>query len=372
MEDNDDILDYTNSDDDAAEEIDSYEDAIKATQEAQWQLTLLESNREAPDDSALQLQREALAQCVLKQQQRLDLVEARRAKEELREKQRRAALAESVPLPPSNAPRPLDRIIDYWQRYAEGAASSSHSQPSDDHVERPKKKARHLVMTPDPLSPSQPLRSLPTPAGNTSSTSPNYPSQLPSKRRRQSSPPRASFPPLALYQTMLEYHEQIISYEPALSKMQELWPDETQWKALFDRLTQLEPDDDSSPVLGEINQAMDLCRRESASRSPNNVEAEAELTSLSSQELVDMLGRKMIPKQVQSVLLSRSSKHNRRVTNDSDIDSGSESEDTELESGHLELEQSLLSKLLGVTTGIDDGIFLVRCMVSNNIPSVSM
>lgn len=166
---------------------------------------------------------------------------------------------------------------------------------------------------------------------------------------------------------MNEYNALTIAYEPALEKMRELWPNEDDWKPLFDKLIQLEPDEDPSAVLGEIDHAMALCAASANTPIDYNVESmskddfnaiQAQLTALSNAELLSMLTTRSIPKNIESILMC-GSKHDPQ-----DSDSGDDNEySMEIESNALQLEQDLLSKLLGVTTGLDDGIFLVRCMV---------
>lgn len=148
--------------------------------------------------------------------------------------------------------------------------------------------------------------------------------------------------------------------------MRELWPNEADWKPLFDKLTQLEPNEDPATVLGELNDAMALCsenvppdpRIESMSNDDLNT-IQAELRVLPRDELLSMLKNRTIPRNIESILVS-GAQHRFQ-----DMHSNDDSEGL-VEAGpsqYLQLELDLLSKLLGVSTGLDNGIFLVRCMV---------
>lgn len=341
--------------------MESYHESLKKTQAAREQLAILEVNGEniVDDESRLQHQREIVARCSEEEERFAGLIEARRSKAETLEKQRIAAQAESVRLPPSNAPRPFDMIIEFWQNYAQETLPPDH--------ERPNKKARCIAETPEPSS-SAPSSRFPSPCFTPSelqliaSSIPN-----PSKRKRQSSPSRG-FPPFPVYQTMQEYHSGEIDYEPALERMRELWPNEADWKPLFDRLTQLEPDDDPGPVLGEIDNAIALYCSVPAnvpfdpavgSMSQDEFDrVQARLSALSGKELLTMLKTKAIPKDIESILVASAANPQRDTEWPHD-----DEEVIEEDAQRLELEQDLLSKMLGVSTGLDDGIFLVRCMV---------
>lgn len=87
----------------------------------------------------------------------------------------------------------------------------------------------------------------------------------------------------------------------------------------------------------------------------------AELRVLPREELLGMLMTRTIPRNIESILVSGAKYRSQDV--DSDDDSDSEGSAEAGSSQYLHLELDLLSKLLGVTTGLDDGIFLVRCMV---------
>lgn len=341
--------------------MDSYHESLKKTEVAREQLALLQANGEkiVHDEARLERQREIVAQCTEEEERLAGLVEERRSKADILEKQRLAAQAESVRLPPSNAPRPFDKIIKFWQNYAQETVPPNH--------QRPQKKARRIAETPEPSS-STPSSRCPSP-----SFTPSEPQSIasgipnPSKRKRQSSP-SWGLPPLPVYQIMQEYHSGAINYEPALERMRELWPNEADWKPLFDKLTQLEPDDDPGPVLGEIDDAIALYSSVPAnvpsdpivgSLSQNEFDrVQAQLSALSGKELLTMLRTKVIPKDIESILVASDTNPQR------DTEWPHDNEETIQEDAQrLELERDLLSKMLGVSTGLDDGIFLVRCMV---------
>lgn len=170
---------------------------------------------------------------------------------------------------------------------------------------------------------------------------------------------------------MNDYYEQKIAYEPALDKMRALWPQEADWKNLFDKITQLEPDDDHSGVLGELNEAIALCTERDGHKivpdpslnmmSPDNLNAiRAELKLLSNDKLLDMLRTKSIPENIESIFVAGMDNGLLDTDSDDDDDKG----DSRSFPPSLELELDLLTKFLGVATGLDDGIFLVRCTVS--------
>lgn len=343
MEDDDDILDYTNSDDDAANEMDDYDEAIRKTRKTREDIAAIEADP-AHDQSRLQFQQEALARCIREEEENAAKVEARRLREESKDSQRRAALADRVPLPSSSAPRPFDSIIEFWQNYAH--ASIPHHL---EHTERPTKKARRIVETPEP-----------EPSTSSSQVSSENPS--------------SSHPLLTVFQTLHEYNSQLITYEPALDKMRGLWPNEADWKPLFDKLTELEPDDDSGPVIAEIDQAIARYRTSTSvnashlrfphPRVPHPrsqymsdnefVSVQTKLAAMSNNELITMLTTKSVPKEIESII---------KAVDNSDSDEDDEEWVQGNKAQCLELEQDMLSKLLGVTTGLNNGIFLVRCTV---------
>lgn len=146
-EDDGNVVNYTNSDDDAAEELECYNDSIQKTIEAQEVLAALEGNGSSAthDLGQLQMQQQVLVRCILEEEKNAKLVESRRLKEELREKQRRAALADSVLLPASNAPRPFDSIIEFWQNYAENIVVPADPPPGNTNDQRPTKKPRGIT-----------------------------------------------------------------------------------------------------------------------------------------------------------------------------------------------------------------------------------
>lgn len=323
------------------------------TQAAREDLAALDS---VDDESRLETQRVILARCVEEEAQCAQVVEERRSRELLREQQRRAALAESVPLLPSNAPRPLDNIINKWQNYVDSIVSandlpSGNMQPS-------RKRARRIALSPDP-SPSDEVAKSPPSASSSSADV-----HIPSKRKRHSPPFPQTLPPPALYQVMLDYNSEILGYEPALAKMHLLWPNEADWKPLFNRLTELEPDEDATAVLGEVNDALASCTAAAAASHSNsdpdidsvngdNLKAcQAQLRILSSRELSIMLETNQLPQKMTSIFVSGASKYM------SDGDSDNVNQES------LTLEHDLLTQLLGVSTGLHDGIFLVRCLVS--------
>lgn len=329
-------------------------------------MATLETNVDR-DEALLEQHRSRLTQLILEEEKLVKVVEARRMKVDLRETQRRLALAERVPLLSSDAPRPFDSIIAFWQNYAEKIVDPPYPHPAIIDSERPRKKLHRITSSSD-LSSSPPLQ-----PSLHSSSSQLPPSDLrsgnlshnPSKRKRTSSPSR-SLPLLSVYQIMNDYYDQKISYEPALEKMRALWSAEADWKPLFDKLTQLEPDDDPSGVLGELNNAIALCCEKggkdiiSDSRvdtmSKNDLHAIcAELKLLSHNEILDMLRTKTIPTNIESILIS-GMEH-------PDTDSEDDNSGEQTFPPSLDLELDLLSKFLGVSTGLDDGIFLVRCKV---------
>lgn len=75
-------------------------------------MATLETNVDR-DEALLEQYRSHLAQLILEEEKLAKVVEGRRMKVGLRETQRRLALAERVPLPPSDAPRPFDSIITF-------------------------------------------------------------------------------------------------------------------------------------------------------------------------------------------------------------------------------------------------------------------
>lgn len=165
---------------------------------------------------------------------------------------------------------------------------------------------------------------------------------------------------------MNDYYNQKINYEPALEKIHALWSEEADWKPLFDKLTPLEPDDDPSGVLGELNNAIALCcekgRKNTVSDSRVDMMSKndlhtirAELKLLSYNEILDMLRTKTIPTNIESILISG--------TEDRSQDTDSEDDDPgeRMFPPSLDLELNLLSKFLGVSTGLDNGISLVWC-----------
>lgn len=325
--------------------MDDYDEAIRKTSKTRLDIAALEADP-GHDQSQLQFQQEALAQCVREEKECAAKVEARRLREESKDSQRRAALADRVPLPSSSAPRLFDNIIEFWQNYAHASIPPSSFQ-GDNHLEeteRPTKKARRIVETPEP-----------EPSSSSSQVSSENPSP--------------SHPLLTVYQTLHEYNSQLIAYEPALDKMRGIWPNEADWKPLFDKLTELEPDDDSGPVIAEIDQAIARYCTSTSVNAPRPrvphprsqylsddefVNVQTKLAAVSNNELITMLRTKTVPKEIESIMKAVD-------------DSGSDEDDEAWVQGNkaqcLELEQDMLSKLLGVTTGLNNGIFLVRCTV---------
>lgn len=175
-EDNDDLVDYTNLDDNAAEELETYNVSVHNTLEERDILAALEGQSGTDCNEAhLQRQREVLAWCILEEEKGAKAVEERRLKEVSRETQRRLALAESVPLLPSNAPQPFDNI---------------------------KKKSQCIAHTPDPSSSGLPPAgpsSLQPPTSLHLSSSSGYLPHNNSKRKQHSSPP-CLLPLLTVYQ----------------------------------------------------------------------------------------------------------------------------------------------------------------------------
>lgn len=106
-----------------------------------------------------------LVQLILEEEKLAKVVKGRRMKVNLRETQRRLALVERVPLPPSDAPKPFDSIIVFWQNYAEKMVDPPYPHPAIISSEQPRRKLHCITSASDlsSTSPPQPTPHLSSP-----------------------------------------------------------------------------------------------------------------------------------------------------------------------------------------------------------------